>query len=391
MRLIIISFLIFLANTTSARSTQSDKKAIIVFERLFSKLSNLETISYNYYRGLNYFSENYHRETEGNIFIDFRSKDSALGFRYQVENKDLKAVYNGAETFFLNKNDTTIKVSFKAQIGVVESLPLLTNSIITLKKALPKILTDSEVVKKLADTTINAKSYYLASFVLQNKKLNNLGDYSPITLKRDFLYKIVIDKSTFLPLHIIQTNSAEPKDYVLTSFSNLKSNINQLRENSWYYSTYIRDFKPSSDKKVTLIEINAAAPDWEANNINKNETISLAKLKGKVVLLEFWIKNCGYCIGAIPELNSLIEKYNGSNNFNVIGINRHDRQEDINFFYVKNKPKFNTVSDSNGNIATAYGVNGFPTIVLIDKNGIVIYAGNFDKKVLDGLLKTVLE
>ena len=81
-----------LAKIIAAQSTQSDKKAITVLEKLFSKLSSYETINYNYYRGLNYFSENYHRETEGNVFLDFRGKDTALGFKYQVDNKDLKSV-----------------------------------------------------------------------------------------------------------------------------------------------------------------------------------------------------------------------------------------------------------------------------------------------------------
>jgi thiol-disulfide isomerase/thioredoxin/outer membrane lipoprotein-sorting protein len=390
MRPIIISFFIFLTTSIAAQPTQSDKKAIGVFEKLLAKLSSYETMSYNYYRNLNYFSENYHRETDGNIFLDFRSKDTALGFKYQAENKSLKSVYNGSETFYLNKDDTTIKVSFKAQIGHFETLPVFTNSIITLKNALPKIINDGEVRKELADTTINGKSYHLASFVLQNKTLNNLGGYAPITLKRNFFYKIIVDKTTFLPLHIIQTNSAEPKDYILTSFSNLQPNISQVPENSWFYSTYMKDFKPPSDKAVALIKKNAIAPDWEATYFKSNEAISLSKLKGKVVLLEFWIKNCGYCVAAVPELNYLIKKYN-NRNLAVIGINRHDKQDDVDFFYGKHQPNFNTVYDSNGNIATAYGVDGFPTIVLIDKEGNVIYAGSLDKELLDGLLKTALE
>jgi thiol-disulfide isomerase/thioredoxin len=390
MRPIIVSFFILLTTTLVAQPTQSNEKAVEVLENLLAKLASYETMSYNYYRSLNYFSENYHSETEGKIFLDFRSKDTALGFRYQAENKNYKSVYNGSETFYLDKDDTTIKVSFKAQIGHFELLPLFTNSIITLKNALPHIINDGEVVKKLADTTIETKSYYLASFVLQNKTLSSLGNFDPISLKRDFFYKIVIDKTTFLPLQIIRTNSAEPKDYILTSFSNLKPDISQLPENSWYYSTYMKDFKPSSDKTVTLIKKNAMAPDWEANYFKTNEAISLSKLKGKVVLLEFWIKNCGNCITAVPELNYLNKKYR-NNNLIVIGINRHDKQEDVNFFYQKNKPHFNTVIDTNGNITTAYGVDGFPTIVLIDKKGIVLYAGSFNKELIDGLLKTALK
>ncbi|HET9430879.1 MAG TPA: TlpA disulfide reductase family protein, partial [Chitinophagaceae bacterium] len=170
----------------------------------------------------------------------------------------------------------------------------------------------------------------------------------------------------------------------------LKAGISHLPENSWYYSTYLKHFKPSSEKRMLLIKANTIAPDWEAVYFNAHDTISLSKFKGKVVLLEFWIKNCGYCIAAVPELNSLIEKHK-STNFTVIGINRHDKQEDVNFFYQKNQPNFKTVFDNNGSISAAYGIDGFPTIVIIDKKGIVLYAGGLDKELIDRLLKTALE
>lgn len=390
MRFIITFFLTLLATFCIAQPTKSDNEATEVFQKLLNKLLGYETMSYRYYRSINYLSENYRSETEGNTFLDFRIQDTTLGFRYQAENKDYKSVYNGAETFYLNKVDTTIKISFKTQLGHMESLPLFANSIVTLKKALPKIIADKQVTKMLTDTIIENKKYYSASFILQNKTLSYLGNFSPVTFKRNFQYKIIIDKATFLPLQIIQTNNAEPKDYMLTSFSDLKADISQLHETSWYYSTYLKNFKPSSDKKLTVIKEKTIAPDWQATYFNTNEDISLNRLRGNVVLLEFWIKNCGYCIAAVPELNSLIEKYKKFN-LSVIGINRHDKQDDVNFFYQKNRPNFKTVFDKNRSITTAYGVDGFPTFVLIDKKGMVLYAGSFDKKLLDKLIKATLE
>ncbi len=389
MRYILFIYLLLLTSYVTAQSTQKNDKAIEVFKQLLDSLSSYETLSYKYYRGLHYFSENYHRETEGNIFIDFRTNDTTLGFKYQAESKSFKSVYNGSEYFYLDKDEKTMQLSFKAQIGHFESLSAFSNSIITLKKVLPEIISNAEVLKSLSDTTINTVTFHVASFILRNKTLTNLGIYFPISLKRDFQYKIIIDKTTFLPTQIIQTNSAEPQDYILTSFSSLKPSINELTENSWYYSTYKNDFKPSLDKKAELIKTNNLAPDWEASYFTSNDKISLGKLKGKVVLLNFWIKNCGYCIASVPELNKLIKKYN-SNDFTVIGINKHDKQADVAFFYEKFKPDYNTVYDSNGNITKDYGIDGFPTIVIIDKEGKVIYAGSFDKEIIDSKLKTSL-
>ncbi len=59
----------------------------------------------------------------------------------------------------------------------------------------------------------------------------------------------------------------------------------------------------------------------------------------------------------------------------------------IHFFYEKNHPEFKTIIDDNGNITKAYGIDGFPTVVLIDKKGVVLYAGGFDKELIDKLLQ----
>ena len=225
---------------------------------------------------------------------------------------------------------------------------------------------------------------------MQNKTLSGLGSFDTTTIKRKFFYKIVVDKAGFLPLHIIQTNDAEPKDYMLTSFTDFKSAVNTPSELSWYYSTYLNDYKPASQKQLALIQLNTTAPDWQLIFLNSNDSIRLSNLKGKVVLLEFWIKNCGYCIAAVPKLNALLEKYKGKK-FQVIGINTLDTKDDINNFYKKNQPKFKTVYDYNGKVTTGYGVDAFPTIVLIDKNGVVLYAGNFDQEQLDNSLKAALK
>lgn len=173
MRHILFTSLLFLSNYVTAQSTQQNDKTVEVLKQLLAKLSSYETLSYKYYRSLHYFSENYHRETDGNIFLDFRTNDTVLGFKYQAENKSFKSVYNGSEYFYLDKDDKTMQLSFKAQIGHFESSPGFSNSIITLKKVLPEIISNVEVLKSISDTTINTQTFHVVSFILQNKTITN--------------------------------------------------------------------------------------------------------------------------------------------------------------------------------------------------------------------------
>jgi len=85
----------------------------------------------------------------------------------------------------------------------------------------------------------------------------------------------------------------------------------------------------------------------------------------------------------------LIKKFSNKN-FRVVGINVHDTKEEINGFYQRNKPNFKTVYD-NGFVADNYGIDGFPTVVLIDKKGMVIYSGNYDYTKLDMLVQNALK
>ena len=376
-------------NPYSVYQSKSGISANEILQKLSDKLNSCQTISYTYFRSINYFSEDYHNETSGTTYLDYKSNETILGFKYQLEDKQYKMVFNGTENFDLNQKDKTIKINYKPTLNDFSSLSLFLNSIVTLKNVLPVLIAEKNLVKTLSDTTIANKSFYLVSVILQNKTIDGLGTFTATTIKRSFLYKIVIDKGSFLPLHVIQTNNAEPKDYMLTSFSNITTNTSNLPELSWYYSTYTNEYKPVSEKTIILIKKNTIAPGWQLPYFATTDSLSLNKLKGKVVLLEFWIKNCGYCIAAVPKLNTLIKKYSNKK-FQVIGINAHDTKEEISSFYQRNNPIFKTVYD-NGLVTDKYGIDGFPTLVLIDKKGIVIYSGNYDQGQFDKLVQNALQ
>jgi len=364
-------------NNKLSSQTKEYMTANEILKTLSAKLNSPSNISYDYYRSINYFSENYHNETSGTTYLDFISNDSILRFKYQLENDQSKMIYNGAESFYLNKKEKTIKITNKPKLSDFSSLSFFVNSIITLKNALPEIIGDKEITKALSDTIISDKNYFLVTLLVKNKSLNGLGTFTPVTLKRNYIYKIIIDKDTYLPMQVIQTNNVEPKDYVLTSFANFKLDNNKPSDNSWYYSSYANEFNPSTEKVVNLIKTNSIAPDWKLPLFATSGTLSLKELKGKVILLEFWIKNCSYCIAAVPKLNSITKKFDTNKDFEIVAVNANDTKKDISNFYVKNKPSFKSVSDK-GKLTTEYGISGFPTVVLIDKKGKVIYSGTFD-------------
>ena len=110
------------------------------------------------------------------------------------------------------------------------------------------------------------------------------------------------------------------------------------------------------------------APDFETKDINGN-TIKLSDLKGKIVVLNFWFTTCPPCIMEIPELNKIASKYKKSG-VEFLAITFDDKNKVTNF--LKEHPFYYTpISDSK--LVRKYGISGFPTSILIDKEGKIMF------------------
>jgi uncharacterized protein (TIGR03435 family) len=114
---------------------------------------------------------------------------------------------------------------------------------------------------------------------------------------------------------------------------------------------------------------------------------SLADLKGKVVVLEFWATWCGPCVAAIPHLNSLVSEYRDKPvQFLFLTDEEPWRVE----AFLKLRPIAGWVG-LNPNRATfdAYGTEALPRTVVIDANGMVAAAigpEELNPKLMDDIL-----
>ena len=392
---IFLTFLLAFGFTQNSISIESiyDSKHIIadsILKKVSVKLNNLKNISYNLKRELNYSSENYHNKTNWTVYYDFESADTMVGCKYQIDDEAAKQVFNGTEKFEMDKKTKTIKISNQPDQNSFGSTSAFYNSIITLKNVLPILIADKTIAKTVSDTTINNISCYLVTLFLNKRRIDYVGkSFDVMTTKYNFIYKIIINKKNNLPFEVWQGND-ENHDFIKTNFTNINTDVPLPSEFSWYYSTYTDEYKPVVQKELPqLISIGLYAPKWVLPLYNKEENIAFNDFKGKVVLLDFWIKNCGPCIKSIPDLNALQEKFKNTK-FEIIGINCYDTKEDIIWFCNKHKPNYKNVMQGKL-IAEKYGVNGFPTVILINKEGKIIFSGSvLEKSKIEEIIEKAL-
>ena len=131
--------------------------------------------------------------------------------------------------------------------------------------------------------------------------------------------------------------------------------------------------------------------------LNTDKPLTLAALKGKVVLLDFWTYGCINCIHIIPDLKKLEAKY--ARQLVVIGVHsakfaNEKETENIRRIIVRYEIEHPVYNDADFKVWQSYGVRAWPTQILIDPAGYVIGSisgeGNYD--VIDqAVAKTVTD
>lgn len=112
-------------------------------------------------------------------------------------------------------------------------------------------------------------------------------------------------------------------------------------------------------------------PSFNGLTINKKPFSSI-DLKKQIVVINFWFEKCPPCIAEMPELNNLVDKY-GKKAVRFIGIT-HDSPATARRFQKRNGYKYEIVSLSKNEISRLNINHGFPSNVLVGKDGKIIYA-----------------
>ncbi len=177
---------------------------------------------------------------------------------------------------------------------------------------------------------------------------------------------------------------AEEVAHLEGMFEQVKSAGNPFEKRKIFTDlTVLRD----NHTRVSLI--GEAAPEILVKHWFNSAPLSLASLRGSVVLLEFWATWCRSCVEVFPKVKRLHEQHAGRG-LHVLALTRHyytspgpvesaDKElELIQKYLLEHGLEFPVGVSEDATTQMTYGAVGLPTVALIDRRGVVRAFGRFD-------------
>jgi DNA-binding beta-propeller fold protein YncE len=152
-------------------------------------------------------------------------------------------------------------------------------------------------------------------------------------------------------------------------------------------------------RRMAYSGVSGKAPEFPHNFIwlNTDRPLTLDNLAGQIVVLDFWTYCCINCMHMLPELEWIEKKYYGKP-VTVIGVHSAKYSNEQNIDNIKEaigryEISHPVIVDEDMKVWRSFDVSGWPTVVIIDPKGNIIYeqSGEGQREYIDDAIQVLLD
>lgn len=114
------------------------------------------------------------------------------------------------------------------------------------------------------------------------------------------------------------------------------------------------------------------APPFTLETLD-GDHISLADLRGRITLLDFWATWCAPCVESLPSLKKIAAQMAGEP-FKLISVSGDRNGARVRDFVASHGPSWPQCWDGNGSVQSLLRVRAFPTFLLLDSDGRILFS-----------------
>ncbi|MDR3622139.1 MAG: TlpA disulfide reductase family protein [Paludisphaera borealis] len=132
------------------------------------------------------------------------------------------------------------------------------------------------------------------------------------------------------------------------------------------------------------------APEIEGKDVD-GKPMKLSEHRGKVVVLSWWATWCSPCMALVPHERELVRRMEGKP-FVLLGVNGDEDRGRLEHQMKANGVSWRSWYDGgpDGPISTRWNVTGWPTVYVLDRDGVIRYKGSLDVRSLDEAVDKLL-